>query len=50
LTNDTTNIAKNTRVIGVTDGSTAKAYTISRLLGHEVSNSSIGFEAVAVSY
>ena len=50
LTNDTTNISKNTRVIGVTDGSTAKAYTISRLLGHEISNSSIGSDSVAVSY
>jgi hypothetical protein len=50
LTNDTSNISKNTRVIGVSDGSTAKAYTISRLLGHEISNSSIGSEPVAVSY
>lgn len=50
LTNDTSNISKNTRVIGITDGSTAKAYTISRLLGHEISNSSIGSEPVAVSY
>ena len=50
LTDDTSNISKNTRVIGVTDGSTAKAYTISRLFGHEISNSSIGSEAVAVSY
>jgi hypothetical protein len=50
LTNDTSNISKNARVIGVTDGSTAKAYTISRLLGHEISNSSIGSEPVAVSY
>jgi hypothetical protein len=44
------NISKNARVIGVTDGSTAKAYTISRLLGHEISNSSIGSAPVAVSY
>ena len=50
LTNDTSNISENARVIGVTDGSTAKAYTISRLLGHEISNSSIGSESVAVSY
>jgi hypothetical protein len=50
LTNDTSNIAKNARVIGVADGSTAKAYTISRLLGHEISNSSIGKKPVAVSY
>jgi hypothetical protein len=50
LTDDTSNIAKNARVIGVTDGSTAKAYTISRLLGHEISNSTIGSDPVAVSY
>jgi hypothetical protein len=50
LTNDTSNISKNTRGIGVSDGSTAKAYTTSRLLGHEISNSSIGSEPVAVSY
>ena len=50
LTNDTTNVSKNMRVIGVTDGSTAKAYTIGRLFGHEISNSSIGSEPVAVSY
>ena len=50
LTSDTNDISKNARVIGVTDGSTAKAYTISRLLGHEISNSTIGSDPVAVSY
>lgn len=50
LTNDTSNIAKNARVIGLADGFTAKAYSISRLFGHEISNSTIGSEPVAVSY
>lgn len=50
LTKDTSNISKNARVIAVTDGTTAKAYTISRLFGHEISNSTIGSESVAVSY
>lgn len=50
LTDDTSDVSKNMRVIGVTDGSRAQAYTISRLLGHEVSNSNIGTDPVAVSY
>ena len=50
LTDDTSKVAKNTRVIGVTDGSRAQAYTIGRLLGHEVANSKLGSEPVAVSY
>jgi hypothetical protein len=50
LTSDTTDVSKNMRVIGVTDGSSAKAYTIGRLLGHEISNSTIGSEPVAVTY
>ena len=50
LTNDTADVPGSARVIGVTDGSGAKAYTISRLSGHEISNSSIGKEPVAVSY
>ena len=50
LTEDTTNISKNKRVIGVTDGSRAQAYTIERLWSHEVANSNMGSEPVAVSY
>jgi hypothetical protein len=50
LTEDTTGVSSTMRVIGVSDGSTAKAYTIGRLLGHEVSNSTIGSDPVAVSY
>ena len=50
LTKDTTGVSSNIRVIGVSDGSTAKAYTIGRLLGHEVSNSTIGSAPVAISY
>ena len=50
LTNNTAGVPGSARVIGVTDGSGAKAYTISRLSAHEISNSSIGKEPVAVSY
>ncbi len=50
LTKNTPDVHRRARVIGVADGSDAKAYTISRLLGHEISNSSIGKEPVAVSY
>lgn len=50
LTNNTADVPGSARIIGVADGSGAKAYTISRLLRHEISNSSIGKEPVAVSY
>ncbi len=50
LTDDTTDVSHNMRVIGITDGSRAQAYTIRRLLGHEISNSKVGSEPVAVSY
>ena len=50
LTDETSEVSKNTRVIGVTDGSRAQAYTIGRLFSHEVANSNLGSEPVAVSY
>jgi hypothetical protein len=50
LTDDTADVSNSQRVIGITDGSSAQAYTIGRLLGHEISNSRIGSEPVAVSY
>ena len=50
LTDNTADVPSSARVIGVADGSTAKAYTISRLMGHEISNSTIGQEPVAVSF
>jgi len=50
LTEDTSDVSNNMRVIGVTDGSSAQAYAIERLWRHEVSNSNIGNDPVAVSY
>jgi len=50
LTEDTSDVSDNMRVIGFTDGSSAQAYTIGRLWAHEVSNSDIGNGHVAVTY
>jgi len=50
LTKDTSDVSNNMRVIGLTDGSSAQAYTIERLWAHEVSNSDIGNGPVAVTY
>ena len=50
LTDNTAGVLGTARVIGITDGSRNQAYTISRLLGHEVSNSNLGSQPVAVSY
>jgi hypothetical protein len=38
------------RVIGVSDGSQARAYSIPRLSRHEIANSSIGAKPIAVAY
>jgi hypothetical protein len=38
------------RVIGITDGSRSRAYSIPRLSRHEIANSSIGAKAIAVAY
>ena len=50
LSEDTANVSANTRVIGVADDSGAQAYTIGRLIGHEIANSRIGSEPIAVSF
>ena len=44
------NVSKNMRVIGVADDSRAQAYTINRLRGHEIANSSIDLQPIAVSF
>jgi hypothetical protein len=38
------------RVIGVAEGSQARAYSIERLSRHEIANSSIGDKPIAVAY
>ncbi len=50
LSDDSTNVSKNLRVIGVEDGSHFQAYSVSRLSYHEISNSNLGSEPIAVGY
>jgi len=38
------------RVIGVSDGETAQAYSVPKLRYHEVANTVIGGSAIAVGY
>ena len=40
----------NLRILGVDDGSQAKAYSIQRLRRHEIANSKIGSEPIAVGF
>ena len=44
------NVSSNTRVIGISDGKEARAYSVPRLYRHEVANSSIGDQAIAAAY
>ena len=50
LSDDSTDVSKNLRVIGVEDGSHFQAYSVSRLSNHEISNSNLGSEPIAVGY
>ncbi|MBT8364152.1 MAG: DUF3179 domain-containing protein [Deltaproteobacteria bacterium] len=43
-------VAGNTRVIGISDGKEARAYSVPRLYRHEVANSRIGDQAIAAAY
>lgn len=43
-------IPDRTRVIGVGDGSSPRAYSVPTLRGHEVANSNLGGKPVAVGY
>ena len=44
------NFSSNTRVIGISDGKEAHAYSVPRLYHHEVANSSIGDQAITAAY
>jgi hypothetical protein len=44
------NVSSNTRVIGISDGKEARAYSVPRLYRHEVANSSIGDQAIVAAY
>ena len=42
--------SKSLRVIGISDGKEAQAYSVPRLYRHEVANSSIGGKQIAAAY
>ncbi|MFC1880675.1 hypothetical protein ACFL2S_04130 [Thermodesulfobacteriota bacterium] len=42
--------SKSLRVIGISDGKEANAYSVERLRRHEVANSSIGNKQIAAAY
>ncbi len=43
-------VSGNLRILGVDDGSRAQAYSIPRLRRHEIANSKIGSEPIAVGF
>ncbi len=50
LSDETDNVSSNLRILGVADGHEAKAYSIPKLSRHEIANSKIGSEPIAVGY
>jgi len=50
LTGNTGSVPKNHRIIGVTAGSEAKAYSISKLSRHEIANTEIGSKPIIAGY
>lgn len=50
LSDDNSAVLRNPRVIGITDGTEARAYAIPKLRYHEIANTRIGTKAVAVGY
>ena len=44
------NVSSKTRVIGISDGKEARAYSVPRLYRHEIANSRIGDQAIAAAY
>lgn len=44
------NIPEHTRVIGVREGSSPRAYSVPTLWSHEVANSNLGGKPIAVGY
>jgi len=47
---DNAGVRRNERVIGITEGDHANAYSVSRLWRHEVANSFIGDRPIAAAY
>ncbi len=50
LSDDTTSVSRNLRVIGVADGPHAQAYSVSKLWRHETANTMIGGKPITVGY
>jgi hypothetical protein len=50
LTDSTDSVQKDLRVIGVQKGSEEQAYSVPRLKWHEIANSNLGSEPIAVGY
>ena len=50
LKENSPDLSKNTRVIGISDGKEARAYSVPRLYRHEIANSSIGDQPIAAAY
>ena len=50
LSNDDSTFLRNPRVIGITDGTEARAYAIPKLRYHEIANTRIGTKPVAAGY
>jgi hypothetical protein len=50
LTQETGGVSKNQRVIGVSDGKAANAYSVSRLRRHETANGFLGDRPITAAY
>ena len=50
LSDDTSNVPKDLRIIGVTEGTFEQAYSIQKLRSHEIANTKIGSQEIAVAY
>jgi hypothetical protein len=50
LSDDTDQVSRRLRVLGVVENAETQAYSIRRLGGHEIANSKIGSKAIAVGY
>ena len=50
LSDNTSSVTSNLRVIGVSDGSEARAYSIPKLRYHEIANTKIGAQPIVAGY
>jgi hypothetical protein len=50
LSNDTKKVSENLRIIGIAEDPHAQAYSVSKLVRHEIANSTLGSKPVAVGY